>query len=71
MIDEYIGLSGSRRIRGLDRFNTKTGVVTVVCEEGRYSSYLRFYRVYRELGKRELVCLIVLKVGYVGAEVLF
>ena len=51
IIDERIGLSSGRRIRGLDRFNTKTGVVTVVREEERYSSYLRFYRVYRELGK--------------------
>ena len=51
MIDERIGLSGGRRIRGLDRFNTKTGVVTVVREEGRYSSCLRFHRVCRELGK--------------------
>ena len=71
MIDERIGLSGGRRIRGLDWFNTKTGVVTVVYEEGRYFSCLRFHRVCRELGKRELVYLIVLKVGHVGAEVLF
>jgi len=51
MIDKHISLLGSRRIRGLNQFNTKTGVVTIVYKEGRYSSCLRFYRVYRELGR--------------------
>jgi hypothetical protein len=52
-------------------FNTKSGIEAVISEERRNSSCFGTKGVCGEFGKRELVYLVVLKVGYIGSEELF
>ena len=71
IVDKGVSLTGSGSARRFRRFNTQTGVVAVVSEERRDASCFRLHRVGGKLSVQEPVYLVVLKVGDVGAKVLF
>ena len=71
MVGESVSTPSGRHIGDFEWFDTKLQVEAIISEEWRNSSCFRMERVCRELGKRKLIYLVVLEVGYVGSEELF